>query len=92
MPSASSALVSSAVRGHRIPSRVRDDREPPLDVERDGGGYKSDLPAGASTISENQNIFSKEAGRVLADLPRRVHWQEDLDLGEAQVSASKSVR
>src|SRR5712664_3528247 len=29
-PSASSALVSSTVGVHRIPSRVRDDREPPL--------------------------------------------------------------
>jgi len=33
-PSARSALVSSAARVHRIPSRVRDDREPPL--QRDG--------------------------------------------------------
>ncbi len=30
MPSASSAFVSSAIRVHRIPPRVRDDREPPL--------------------------------------------------------------
>src|SRR5205823_797210 len=30
-------------RVHRIPSRVRDDREPPLLVGRDGGVYKSDL-------------------------------------------------
>jgi hypothetical protein len=29
-PSASGTLVSSTVGGHRIPSRVRDDREPPL--------------------------------------------------------------
>jgi hypothetical protein len=29
-PSASSAFVSSAIRVHRIPPRVRDDREPPL--------------------------------------------------------------
>jgi hypothetical protein len=29
-PSASSAFVQSAIRVHRIPSRVRDDREPPL--------------------------------------------------------------
>ena len=72
LPSASGALVSSAVRGHRIPSRVRDDREPPLRMERDGREYKSDLRAGASTISENQNIFGKGAGQVFADLPVRV--------------------
>jgi hypothetical protein len=30
LPSASSAFVSSAIRVHRIPPRVRDDREPPL--------------------------------------------------------------
>jgi hypothetical protein len=29
-PSASSALVRSTIHVHRIPSRVRDDREPPL--------------------------------------------------------------
>jgi hypothetical protein len=29
-PSASSAFVASAIRVHRIPPRVRDDREPPL--------------------------------------------------------------
>ena len=51
-PSASGALVSSPIRVHRIPSRVRDDREPPLGVGRDGGGYKTDLGAAARTISE----------------------------------------
>ena len=29
-------------RVHRIPPRVRDDREPPLCVGRDGGGYRPD--------------------------------------------------
>jgi hypothetical protein len=29
-PSASSAFVKGAIRVHRIPPRVRDDREPPL--------------------------------------------------------------
>ena len=30
-PSASSAFVKGAIRVHRIPSRVRDDREAPLE-------------------------------------------------------------
>ena len=52
LPSASALFVKSAARVHRIPSRVRDDREPPLRKGRDGGGYKSDLGVAASTISE----------------------------------------
>ena len=35
-PSTSSAVVTGAIRVHRIPLRVRDDREPPLWKERDG--------------------------------------------------------
>jgi hypothetical protein len=31
------------IRVHRIPFRVRDDREPPLWKERDGARYKADL-------------------------------------------------
>ena len=42
-PSASGAVVCSTLRVHRIPSRVRDDREPPPLVGRDGGNYKTDL-------------------------------------------------
>ncbi|MDR3484385.1 MAG: hypothetical protein P4M05_05675 [Bradyrhizobium sp.] len=37
-----SALVSSAARVHRIPPRVRDDRDTPH-VGRDGGTYAGDL-------------------------------------------------
>jgi hypothetical protein len=33
------AVRQERQRSHRIPSRVRDDREPPL-VGRDGGGYE----------------------------------------------------
>ena len=43
LPSASGALVFGAVRVHRIPPRVRDDREPPLCVGRDSGRYEGDL-------------------------------------------------
>jgi hypothetical protein len=39
-PSASGALVRSTVRVHRIPPRVRDVRETPLRLGRDGCGYK----------------------------------------------------
>jgi hypothetical protein len=42
-PSALGALVRSAFRVHRIPSRVRDDRDTPLLVGRDGDGYAGDL-------------------------------------------------
>src|SRR5512140_2893773 len=38
-----SAFVKSATRVHRIPPRIRDDRETPLGVGRDRGGYRSDL-------------------------------------------------
>src|SRR5665811_1625047 len=43
LPSAGHALVRSASRVHRIPPRVRDDRDTPLVVGRDGSGYASDL-------------------------------------------------
>ena len=43
LSSASGALVFGAVRVHRIPPRVRDDREPPLCVGRDSGRYEGDL-------------------------------------------------
>jgi hypothetical protein len=55
-PSASRAIRQRRIRVHRIPPRVRDDREPPLLVGRDGGGYKTDLGAAASIISENQKF------------------------------------
>jgi hypothetical protein len=42
-PSAISALVRSTFRVHRIPPRVRDDRDTPLVVGRDGDGYAGDL-------------------------------------------------
>src|SRR3954453_2936990 len=41
-PSASASLVKSTNRVHRIPSRVRDDREPPLVATR-RRGYNFDL-------------------------------------------------
>jgi hypothetical protein len=43
------ALVRSAARVHRIPPRVRDDRERPS-VGRDGGSFRDDLPDGLSEI------------------------------------------
>src|SRR5260370_42308908 len=42
-PSASALFVKSAASVHRIPSRVRDDRERPSE-RRDGGSSRSDLP------------------------------------------------
>src|SRR5229473_3860977 len=37
-------------RVHRIPPRVRDDRDPPLLSERDGEGFKSDLGQAGTEI------------------------------------------
>ena len=45
-PSASSALVRSAISVHRTPPHVRDDRETPLDLGRDGEGVLLFLPNG----------------------------------------------
>jgi hypothetical protein len=42
LPSASAQFVKRAARVHRIPPRVRDDRERPSGG-RDGGGYRVDL-------------------------------------------------
>ena len=42
-PSACRALVRCAAHVHRIPPRVRDDRETPLCAGRDGVGYVGDL-------------------------------------------------
>ena len=39
-PSASSALVRSTIRVHRIPPRVRDDREPPLEWDETVDGLE----------------------------------------------------
>jgi hypothetical protein len=50
-PSASSALVRSAIRVHRIPLRVRDDRDTPLCGAR-RRKYVTDLGQAASEISE----------------------------------------
>jgi hypothetical protein len=38
------AARQSALRVHRIPPRVRDDRDPPLMVRRDGRKHRPDLP------------------------------------------------
>ena len=43
LPSASRAVRQRHISVHRIPSRIRDDRETPLRVGRDGGGYEGDL-------------------------------------------------
>src|SRR5205814_5406971 len=48
-PSASAPYVKSTNRVHRIPSRVRDDRERPS-VGRDGAGYSFDLGKTAKGI------------------------------------------
>jgi hypothetical protein len=43
LPSASRAVRQRHVSVHRIPTRIRDDRETPLGLGRDGEGYNGDL-------------------------------------------------
>ena len=47
-PSAIAPFVKGAIHVHRIPPRVRDDRETPLLPRRDGQVGKGDLPDGKS--------------------------------------------
>ena len=57
-PSAFARFVKRAISVHRIPSRVRDDREPPLC----GTGPDRSMPASSnssSVISENQKTIAK---------------------------------
>jgi hypothetical protein len=56
----------SAVRVHRIPPRVRDDREPPLCLGRDGEGYAGDLGLKGTGIFLRRGLDSR-----IGDLPRR---------------------
>src|ERR1700737_3633678 len=49
-PSAAARFVKRAARVHRIPPYVRDDRDTPLCVGRDGGGYRSDLGQAGTEI------------------------------------------
>jgi hypothetical protein len=57
LPSASGAVRQKRLCVHRIPPRVRDDREPPLSVGRDGVEYRSDLGLASRTISENRKLL-----------------------------------
>jgi hypothetical protein len=50
-PSASHAVRQRRIRVHRIPPRVRDDREPPLSVGRDGNRYSFDLGVRSTMIT-----------------------------------------
>ena len=60
-PSASVPFVKGNTSVHRIPSRVRDDREPPLF----GTGPDRDIPVSTDTSrenSENQKLFRSMEG------------------------------
>jgi hypothetical protein len=57
-PSASSALVCSAISVERIPLHVRDDREAPLFEQPDGQSPKSDLDYSRSEIFLQQGLDS----------------------------------
>ena len=58
-PSASAPFVKGAARVHRIPPRVRDDRETPLCVGRDGGSSKFDLGEARSGIFLQMGLDSR---------------------------------
>src|SRR3984893_1356839 len=60
-----SAVRYRRIRVHRIPPRVRDDREPPLEWD----GTANHIVWFA--FLKNRNIFAKGAGQVFADLPVR---------------------
>jgi hypothetical protein len=55
LPSASRAVRQKRIRVHRIPARVRDDRETPLS----SGGTAIFIQL--ILVSENQNIFARGA-------------------------------
>src|ERR1700743_3331661 len=61
-PSASGALVRSAIRVHCIPPYVRDDRETPLVKRRDGRSFSFDL-------GWRQNGLFLQAGLERANQP-----------------------
>ena len=63
-PSASGAIRQRRISVHHIPSRVRDDREPPLGVGRDGRGNEGDLRKQGSKIFFREGLDSQ-----ITDLP-----------------------
>jgi len=63
LPSASRAVRQERIRVHRIPARVRDDRETPLS----SGGTAISIHL--ILVSENPNIFADGAGQVLLICP-----------------------
>ena len=58
------ALVFSTIRVHRIPPRVRDDREPPSFAGGDDACNADDLPDGLSGI-----FLQRGLDRKFSDLP-----------------------
>ena len=60
------AVRQERIRVHRIPARVRDDRETPLS----SGGTAISIHL--ILASENQNIFARGAGQVLLICPSRL--------------------
>ena len=63
-PSAQAALVSRSFRVHRIPPRVRDDRDPPLSSGETGRAGSADLPDALSGI-----FFARGLDRFLVICP-----------------------
>jgi hypothetical protein len=75
------AVRQRRIRVHRIPFRVRDDREPPPWKERDGNGYTSDLAVlkiriffaeGLDRIL--QIVLSGKSGPIPGTKPRLGTW------------------
>ena len=63
-----SAFVNAPPHVHRIPSRIRDDREPPL-LGRDGRICRNDLPDGESGIFFETGLDNQLICATRADLP-----------------------
>jgi hypothetical protein len=56
-----SAVRQEHIRVHRIPPRVRDDRDTPLSVGRNGSGYRSDLGIVKTEIFLREGLDTKIA-------------------------------
>jgi hypothetical protein len=63
-PSATTAFVARRHRVHRIPPRVRDDRDPPLSSGETGRADSADLPDMLSGI-----FYARGLDRLVGDLP-----------------------
>jgi hypothetical protein len=67
-----SAVRQERIRVHRIPPRVRDDRDTPLCVGRNGSGYRSDLGIVKTEIFLREGLDTKIAEQPVGQISRPV--------------------